>query len=241
MASRHRKTRKHNQKGELNVMRPKLIFEDKIKPYIEKGKLEIRDLNTIIICDRLTDYEYRKISKILRKFGYKYFGGFQRGWFRFNYSLPPIIEPDHWDLINREYIKHGAQYTIKETFQFIKDGDCTWIVPVSGNPNAIYFHTPDNEHGFGGATLTFLGMDGKERQFRGPWHSNAKGLYERTGIDLRKIRKCPFNHQKPEECPYYCEGLGYQRQFACKKRLHPFDDDAGEECVLESTIAVNRS
>jgi len=218
-------------------LRPQLVFEDKLKPFIDEGKIEIRNLATIVIKKDLSDREYRKIGRIVRKWGYRYQNfGDERGWFMFSYDLPPIIEPDHWELIQRETIKHGAQYTISERFRFIEKGDCTWIVPISGNPNAIYFHDPNNEHGFGGAILTFTGENGEERQFKGVWHSNPDALLKDTGIDLRKIRRCPFNYRKPEDCPYYCEGLPYwQQQFACKKRLHPFDDEAGERCVLEET------
>jgi len=211
-------------------MRPKLIFEEKLKPFIESGKLKIRNNRSIEIVEYMDKSEWRKINRLLKRYGYKYHGGIRKGWFLYSYNLPPIIEPNHWELIGRETLKHGAQYTISERFSFIKNGDYTWIVPASGNPDAIYYHDPKHECGFGGATLTFVGVDGAERKFKGVWHSNPHSLFKRTGIDLRKKRACPFNYENPEEeCPFYESGVS--ANYVCKKKLHPFDDPCGEECV----------
>jgi len=210
-------------------MRPKLIFEDQLKEYIDVGKIRIREDNRKIeILKFLGGEEWRRINKIVMKYGYRYIhegrGWLYTGWF------PPIIVPDFWDLRDREVvIRHGADPIIGELFYLVKDGRITWIVPVSGNPNAIYVYDPLNEKGFEGAQVTFTLVDGRKVSFRGPWHSNPEALYERTGIDLRVKRTCPYNYTDPEkECPYYENGVG---RFACKKRLTEWDDPCGERCV----------
>jgi len=213
-------------------MRPPLIFEDRIKEFLDSRKIVKESNRFIRIEKRLTDKEYRKLSRIFRKHGYRYVNfGDARGWMLDPYANPPIKIPSYWELTERGTIKHGLDFAMRDRFYFIEDGDCTWIVPVSGNPNAIYFHDPRHEEGFGGAVIPFIGNDGEIREFKGPWHSNAEGLYKRTGIDLRKKRICPFDYDDPaKQCPYYEEDSA----FPCKKRLHPFDDPSGEDCIKRS-------
>ena len=216
-------------------MRPKLIFEDELKEYIELNKIRIREDNLKIeVLRYLEKGEWKRIDRVVRRFGYRYVYGC-RGWI-YEGWLPPVIVPEHWELRERDAIivRPAVQYTVNERFYLVKDKinkEVTWIVPHSGNPNAIFVHDPQNEDGFGGALVTFTLVDGREVRFRGPWHSNPDSLYERTGIDLRVERRCPYSYTNPkEECPYYESGAG---RWSCKKKLTEWDDPCGERCVKE--------
>jgi hypothetical protein len=69
-----------------------------------------------------------------------------------------------------------------------------WLVAVQPNEaDNIYVeaHASENgpgykgSRGFGGRTLSFKLDTGETIELKGPWHSNAKALYEATGYDIR--------------------------------------------------------
>jgi hypothetical protein len=65
----------------------------------------------------------------------------------------------------------------------------TWLVAVQeAAAEEVYrTNTPANTggEGFGGRTLEMLLADGGVFHLRGGWHSNADGLFDDTGIDVR--------------------------------------------------------
>lgn len=80
-----------------------------------------------------------------------------------------------------------------------------WL--VADQPNAgdnIYWYPNDpKSQGFGGATLTFITVEGEELHLKGCWHSNSDSLFKDTGVDCRHLYRGWFIIAKDGE---YTEG-----------------------------------
>ena len=66
---------------------------------------------------------------------------------------------------------------------YTQDSARSWL--VADVPNAGDYIYSSGGKGFCGRVITFPLVGGGELQLKGPWLSNSKSLFERTGVDVR--------------------------------------------------------
>lgn len=105
------------------------------------------------------------------------------------------IQDDDVFIVDKPYrMFSGAAEAAKFVYRKLMDRDGkVWLYPINSDTPAeqVHFHDPRDlrSDGYGGSTLNFALEDGSVYAAKGPWHSNAGGMFAATGTDIRNTHR----------------------------------------------------